>query len=393
MSTTRESMVPRLEREFEQVFGRPATARYFCPGRVNLIGEHLDYNGGTVLPAAIDLGIFAFVAERQDDTVRLHSVDKPPGKEVRMSFLEQNGERGDWSDYPQGVLRYLQQEGVPLRGADILFGATLPIGAGLSSSAAIEVLSGYIFRYGMQGQDASPADRTKLALLCQQVENEALGVKCGIMDQFSVAMGRARSAILLQCDSLEYRYVPLRVEGYSIYVLNSRKARALAESRYNARRAECDEARRIIASRTGVANLAEATVEDLALIDDEIVRRRARHVVTESRRVTLAAEALEQGDALRFGLLMRESHESLRDDFEVTGPELDALALSALEAPGCVGARMTGAGFGGCAIALVRDAERDAFVEQLSREYRRRVDLEPEVYLVHAVDGVHLLQQ
>ncbi len=360
---------------------------FFAPGRINLIGEHLDYNGGYVFPAAISLGITGRLQQRDDAIVRIKS-EQAPG-EV-LADLEGNITSGDapaWAHYPLGALRYIRKSGSALtRGVNILYSSTLPQGSGLSSSAALEVLTSYM----LTGASIwSERDRLRIAVLMKDMENEHIGVQCGIMDQFTVALGKKGHAILLNSETLAYDYVPVNTGSGSFIIMNSNRPRALADSKYNERRAQCDEALSLIREhKPQYRRLAEAEINDLESIRDHVLAKRARHVITENKRVLESVEALRAGDLRRFGALLADSHRSLRDDYEVTGPELDALVEAAVKAPGCAGARMTGAGFGGCAIALVENSHIAEFEAWVSDSYRNATGLAVDFYRSILEDGV-----
>lgn len=360
---------------------------FFAPGRVNLIGEHLDYNGGLVLPVAITLGITAVCRLRSDRLIRLHSREDARDIEIDLDHpIAHDAARG-WGNYPAGVLHELVSRGVPVPGADVSFSSTLPQGAGLSSSAALEVLTAFAF---LRLTGAPDMDRTDLALLCQKVENTFVGVNCGIMDQFAVAQGRENGALLLDCGSLEYRVVPVLLGDCALVILNTCHQRQLTDSKYNERRAECDQAAALLGPDIVRRGLAHATWDNvLSRVADPVLRRRSRHVVTEQARVEETARVLAAGDMAAFGRLLTASHASLRDDYEVTGPHLDAVVTAALAAPGCLGARMTGAGFGGCALALVRQDAMEQFTRTVRSSYRTATGLEPGFSMTHPADGVH----
>lgn len=432
-----------LRKKFLEVYGEgPDEIHiFFAPGRVNLIGEHIDYNGGYVLPVALSMGIYAAVRyadtyPHQDNIVNLASVNELGRVSVDLSekILFEPG-RG-WANYPLGVIQKLQQhdwhglgwrldQGCSLgsswsttkrlRGCQILYWGNLPLGAGLSSSAAIEVLTAYLMLHPYMRDDFDSTHRIWLAQLCQRAENEFVNVQCGIMDQFAVAMGKWNKAMLLDCASLDCRYVPVELGDYSLVIMNTSKRRSLGESRYNQRRAECEEALAVIRSHgccADVENLAQATLEQLEVLwqtpeipngagdqgfllarhsTDSVLAKRARHVVTENQRTIQAGEFLSQGDVLSFGRLMTESHNSLRYDYEVTGFELDAIVEAALSQDCCAGARMTGAGFGGCAIALVRTDSIDEFRQAVGKEYFRKTGLRADFYVSSIGDGVRRL--
>lgn len=361
--------------------------KYFAPGRVNLIGEHLDYNGGLVMPCAIDLGIIATVQESALEDVHFSSTAHANSFTFQLNALPQFDSKNEWSNYPLGVFKHLQQQGITLPSLSITFDSNLPEGSGLSSSAAIEVLTAYIIQDIL---DIS-IDRKELALFCQKVENQFIGVQCGIMDQFAVANGKKDHAILLDCNTLGYEHIPFELDDYCLLILNSKKPRALIKSAYNERKASCDEALRIIQQYVPIQTLAEASMEHLQWLKDEEINKRARHVISEQLRVNLSKKMLENGDLFTFGKLMNASHTSLKNDFEVSGIELDILAETAQELPGCIGARMTGAGFGGCAIAIVKKDSVSAFSETILKTYFNATGLHGEVYETFACNGVNRL--
>jgi len=383
------SMRPFLTEEFVHLHGpRDHEARSFlAPGRINLIGEHIDYNGGLVMPAAINLGIAAACRPRSDHLARLHSSDDPLAVEIDLDRpIEPDPARG-WGNYPAGVLHELLLQGVDLRGTDVLFTTTLPQGAGLSSSAAMGVLTAFSF---LALAEASTSDLKAIALLCQKAENQFVGVNCGIMDQFAVALGKEGCALLLDCESHDYHYVPVAMGVHAFVIMNTSRQRRLADSKYNKRRAECNAVLRLLETDAPRNGLVHASWSDvLSHVSDPVLRRRARHVISEQVRVEQASRVLAAGDLAAFGRLLTESHASLRDDYEVTGPHLDAIVGAALQAPGCLGARMTGAGFGGCAIALVEQAEIPDFTASVRSAYLAATGLEPAFYVTHAADGVH----
>lgn len=364
---------------------------YFSPGRVNLIGEHIDYNGGLVMPIAIDLGIEGIFKKRFDKNAFLLAV----GHEKRINFPihrlpDKYDQDSDWGNYPIGVIRAIQQSGVKMEGFDLFFSSTLPEGTGLSSSAAIEILTAYILLNEFGGK----IDLPQLAVMCQQVENEFIGVKCGIMDQFAVANCKKDHALLLDCNTLKHEHIPFELDDYALLVINSRKPRSLIKSAYNERKTESDAAVSILRAKGVLAEgqyLVDATMESVASISDEVIRRRARHVVSEHLRVKHAANALRMGDLHTFGRLMTASHTSMKEDYEVTGLEMDTLAITARHIDGCLGARMTGGGFGGCAIALVRKNAIQSFTDILSRRYETVTGLQCEIYVTQACDGVRAI--
>jgi galactokinase len=339
---------------FETVFGQgSATSTYHCPGRVNLIGEHIDYLGGLVMPAAISLGITAQYRPSETSVIRVHSTNFQDTVEFDLGSLPV-GKCGEWSDYVFGVILNLRKNGAAIGGCDILISSDLPLGSGLSSSAAMEVL----FYYMLTRESGAPEpNRTEMSLDCQRIENGFIGVNCGIMDQFAVANGISDHALMLDCASLHFEPVPARLGQFDLVIINSNKPRKLTESAYNERRSECEEALRTIQRSRPIQHLVEAQIEDLNVIENVRIQNRARHAITEHQRVQTAANALRNNDLHAFGQLLNESHRSLKEDFEVSCAELDTIVSFALLTEGCLGARMTGAGFGGCCIALVK---RDA---------------------------------
>ncbi|MGL4253097.1 MAG: galactokinase, partial [Fusobacteriaceae bacterium] len=338
---------------------------YFSPGRVNLIGEHIDYNGGYVFPCALDFGTYAVTAKREDRKFRMYSLnfENKGIIEFDLDLLENNPDH-DWVNYPKGVLKVMKDAGYSVeKGLDVLFFGNIPNGAGLSSSASLEVLMGTLLR----DEFNLDIDMVDIVKLSQKAENQFIGVNCGIMDQFAVGMGKKDHAILLNCDTLDYKYAPLVLEGISIVIANTNKRRGLGESKYNERRASCEVAvSDLQASGMDIRYLCEMDNEKFQevkhLIKSEESIRRARHAVSENVRVMEAMKKLNAGDITGFGELMNQSHISLRDDYEVTGVELDSLVEASWKAPGILGARMTGAGFGGCTVALVKDESIKDFI-------------------------------
>jgi galactokinase len=365
---------------------------YFAPGRVNLIGEHIDYNGGLVMPIAINLGIEGIFKKRRDNNVFLLAV----GHNKRINFPinkipDTYDADNDWCNYPIGVISQLQQQGLKMTGFDLFFDSTLPEGTGLSSSAAIEVLTAYILLSEFGGK----IDMPEIATFCQKVENEFIGVKCGIMDQFAVANCIKDHALLLNCNTLEFEQISFELDDYSLLVINSQKPRSLIKSAYNDRKAESDEALRQLIKAGALKEgqyLVDAEMESLHLITDDIIRRRARHVISENLRVKHAATSLRVGDLHTFGRLMNASHQSMKDDYEITGLEMDTLAETAQNIDGCLGARMTGGGFGGCAIALVKKTQIPRFTEIISQRYNTVTGLHCTIYACEANDGVRQIK-
>lgn len=362
---------------------------YFAPGRVNLIGEHIDYNGGFVMPGALTLGITALLRKRTDGVYRFASLNHEGEFQLDSKSPIVFDKMRSWGNYPAGIVSHLQKEGYQLSGADMLFWGNLPDGAGLSSSAALEILVGYAI---LNEQGISTIDRIWLAKFAQQVENQFVGVNCGIMDQFSVAMGKENQAILLNCQNLDFEYTPLELSGYDLVIMNTNKRRELAEGKYNERRAECEEALTLIRQHTDVPDLCSADlyVAEKAIKDATLLKR-ARHCISENIRVKEAFECLKKGQLSQFGQLLKESHNSLKNDYEVTGKELDAIAQAANKHPACLGARMTGAGFGGCAIAIVKTELLYDFQQVVARRYTEQTGLKPDFYVSKLGEGVRFL--
>jgi len=388
--TTKKSV---LKNNFRRIFkNRDKSFVYFSPGRVNLIGEHIDYNGGKVMPLAIDSGTFGVIAKRSDQTIRLYS--KNYAKEGVSLF--ENGhfskkDRPSWTAYVIGVVFALSKRGILLpNGFDLWLYGNLPSGAGLSSSASVEMLTAF----ALNDQFRLKLTMLDLVKIAREAENHYVGVQCGIMDQFAIGFGEKDKAILLDTNTLEYEYVPLKLPEMKIVIINSNKRRELAESKYNERLDECKLALSLL-QKEGVAirNLCDLTPEDLSKnlhLFNTRLRKRVRHVVTENDRVKKAVRALSEGDLLTLGKLLNTSHVSLRDDYEVTGRELDEIILAAW-ASGSHGARMTGAGFGGCAIALVKTLEIPAFRRRVLKHYKRIIGYTPSFYIASPSGGVRLI--
>lgn len=373
-----------LADSFRERFGQ--TPRLFrAPGRVNLIGEHTDYNDGFVMPAAIGLSCVVAIAEGADRRLVVHSENLQETVEIELDSSRPQ-RRGQWSDYVQGVAVVLEQNGRRLRGGNLLLQSDVPIGSGLSSSAAIEVASGL----ALLSNSGAELERLELARLCQRAENEFVGARVGIMDQFTACFGQAGHALLLDCRSLQYRLLPLPAEA-SLVICDSGVRHALSGGEYNARRAECETGVRLLARhRPQVRALRDATLAELERHRSElgdVVFRRCRHVVTENARVLQAAEALERSDLAEFGRLMGESHRSLRYDYEVSCYELDLLVELAAGRNGVYGARMTGGGFGGCTVNLVESGAVEEFRQAISAGYQQATGKTPKIYVSEAASG------
>lgn len=359
---------------------------FFAPGRVNLIGEHLDYNGGLVMPAALSVGISAAGRSLELPIVRVSSMSLPGTLEIELNSKTLFDSELKWGNYVIGVIDQLIEQGYVLNGAEILFDSDLPIGAGLSSSAALEVLTAYTL---LSLTGLPDIDRIKIALLCQNAEHRFIGVQCGIMDQFTVALGKRDSALLLNTESLIYETIPFKLENYRLVIMNTNKFRELTSSEYNRRRCECMKALTIIRQKIKLDRLVNLKFEEInKYLSDWVLRKRVRHIVTEQQRVIQAVEILRRKSFEEFGQLMNQSHISLRDDFSVTGRELDAIVEAAWEADGCIGARMTGAGFGGSAIALVKYEALDQFIIRVGKKYLQSTGLIPDFIIPNIDDGV-----
>ena len=374
---------------FEDTYGyKPhGTHFYFCPGRVNLIGEHIDYNGGLVMPAAIQLGIYVVAVKTKGSTIRLSSNSFPGIEEVSSVGPIKKSDEPTWVNYVLGLARELQGGAYVLPSCDILFISDLPIGSGLSSSAAIEVISNYLFRdlLGLEVNVLQGVD------LCKKVENEFIGVKSGIMDPFAVSMGKKDHAILLNCETLEYEYVKATFKDYKWLILDSMHPRTLASSAYNERKMECENALAYLQKKKFKNHLVEYDLDDVQQIQDEKIQRRALHVITEQQRVLKAAEAMKNNDVKTVAELMNDSHDSLKENYEVTGFYLDSLVYRAREHEACIGARMTGAGFGGCIISLVRKDESEEFIQYILEMYKQDTGLQASCYMAELRNGVHKL--
>lgn len=370
-----------LKRKFHNIYGKEEVKTFFSPSRVNLIGEHIDYNGGYVLPCALNLGTYGCVRARNDNKIRLASGNFDLKVEVELDDLKYE-KAHDWANYPKGVIYFMKQKNYNVSGMDILVWGNIPNGAGLSSSASLELLIAEMVNNLFNNGEISKLNLVKIS---QEAENNFIGVKCGIMDQFAVAMGKEDCAILLDCNNIKYRYIDIDMRNYKLVVMNTNKRRKLDESKYNERRRECEEALNILKRYKDMDYLCELSVEELECVEkyltEKNIKKRVYHVVYENQRVLNACKCLEKGDIEGLGQLFKESHESLKNLYEVTGIELDTMVEGALKEKGCVGARMTGAGFGGCAIALVDEVEVDNFIHNVAYTYKKKMGYEGEFYL------------
>lgn len=376
-----------IKEEFQKRFQKKPEHIFFSPGRVNLIGEHIDYNGGKVMPCAVSLGTYLAISKNTDKILRFQCLNFPESAQLHLqnSYTKTGKE---WFNYPLGVIDHLLNEGHSISGLDMLFYGNLPIAAGLSSSASIEVLTAYALNHLFQLN----ISRLEIALLSKKVENEFIGVNCGIMDQFAVTFGEKDKAILLNCDTLEYDLLPFETGDYILAIINTNKARSLADSKYNERFAQCGAALKALKKEIDVNNLCEIDMETFQshkhLINDPVLEKRALHVISENFRVNEATRVLKENDLKKFGQLMYESHQSLKDLYEVSGIELDTIVDFCKTYKNCIGARMTGAGFGGCAIALVKKERLEDFSKKLTIYYKTKIGYEPTVFASEIGEGV-----
>ena len=383
-------MKEKLLQKFNELFGKGDDDRvYFAPGRVNLIGEHTDYNGGHVFPCALTIGTYAVARKREDDKLRFFSMNFEDLGVIESSLDDLKPyKEADWTNYPKGVMWAFAEKGMKIdKGLDILLYGNIPNGSGLSSSASVEVLTGFILR-DLFGFDVTNQD---LALIGQFSENKFNGVNCGIMDQFAIAMGKKDNAIFLDTATLKFEYAPIKLENAKIVISCSNKKRGLGDSKYNERRSECEQALAEIQQYIGIETLGDLTEEQFEMyktsIKDEDRQKRAKHAVYENQRTIKAVEALKNNDVEEFGRLMIASHDSLRDDYEVTGIELDTLVEEALKIDGVIGSRMTGAGFGGCTVSIVKDDAVDEFIEKVGKAYEAKIGYAADFYVVEIGDG------
>ncbi len=361
-------------------------ALYFAPGRVNLIGEHTDYNGGYVFPCALSFGTYLLVRKNGSRTIHFATTNFDHRGEANLDQpFEKDGK--SWINYPIGVLSELRKRAREAEGMDLLYSGDIPNGAGLSSSASIEMVTAFalndLFSFGIE-----PMDLVKLG---QDAENKFVGVNCGIMDQFASGMGEANKALFLNCDTLDYQKVPLKLDGMKIVISNTNVRRGLADSKYNERRSECEKAVEYLQEVKPINNLSGMSMAEFeehgAVIPEDNVKRRARHVISENDRTLRAIDALNRGDIETFGTLMNQSHDSLRDDYEVTGKELDTLVEEARNIKGTIGSRMTGAGFGGCTVSIVEEDAIEEFIRSVGKNYEERTGLHADFYIAEVSDG------
>jgi galactokinase len=382
----------KLRKTFAELYGTQGDepVLFFAPGRVNLIGEHTDYNGGFVLPCAIQHGTYLLIRKTDEKVIKLASVNDPQKTVIPVTdhFSKQSVH---WFNYPIGVFEQFIEKGIPVGGMEFLFYGDIPANAGLSSSASIEMVTAFALNYFLN----AGLDLLVLVKMSQKAEHEFAGVNCGIMDQFAVGMGKANHAIFLNCKNLEYKLIPVPLSGYKLIIANTNKPRSLADSKYNERVAECQLAVAFLAERFSINKLGDLGYPQFFkaqdAIPDEVIRKRARHVISENQRVLASVASLLKGDLPHFGVLMNTSHDSLRDNYEVTGFELDTLVEEARKIPGVLGSRMTGAGFGGCTVSLVREDVIPVFMDKVGTEYKATTRLSADFYVAEIGDGVKMI--
>lgn len=385
-----------VTKAFAEKFGGTEGVRlFFAPGRVNLIGEHTDYNGGHVFPCAISLGTYAAARKRNDRKVRLYSANFPNAGVTETSLDELVPlEKAGWAGYPKGVIWAFGQRGYTIKnGFDMVIYGDIPAGAGLSSSASLEVLTGFVLRslFGEEDSRIASVTNEELALIGQQSENEYNGMHCGIMDQFASAMGKEGNAIFLDTNTMQFEYAPIELDGMKLMITNTNKKHSLVDSEYNLRREQCARALKDLQTKLPVKTLGDLSIEEFEanklLITDEVCRRRAKHAVYENQRTIRAVAALKAGDIVTFGKLMNESHVSLRDDYETSCREADILAEEAWKIPGVLGSRITGGGFGGCTVSIVKDEATDEFKEKIGAVYLKKVGYPASFYMLQIGSG------
>lgn len=385
-----------VTKAFAEKFGSTEGVRlFFAPGRVNLIGDHTDYNGGHVFPCAISLGTYAAARKRNDRKVRLYSANFPDAGVTETSLDELVPlEKAGWAGYPKGVIWAFGQRGYTIEnGFDMVIYGDIPAGAGLSSSASLEVLTGFVLRslFGEEGSRIASVTNEELALIGQQSENEYNGMHCGIMDQFASAMGKEGNAIFLDTNTMQFEYASIELDGMKLMITNTNKKHSLVDSEYNLRREQCTRALKDLQTKLPVKTLGDLSIEEFEankmLITDEVCRRRAKHAVYENQRTIKAVAALKAGDIVTFGKLMNESHVSLRDDYETSCREADILAEEAWKIPGVLGSRITGGGFGGCTVSIVKDEAADEFKEKIGAVYLKKVGYPASFYMLQIGSG------
>ena len=386
--------IRELKQTFAKAYGKEATAVYFSPGRVNLIGEHTDYNGGSVFPCALSFGTYLLLAPNGTQTMRFKSLNMPEVVEVPVDKMTEPLPGKSWVNYPMGCFAWYVRQGHKFdQGLDVLIWGNVPAGAGLSSSAALEVVAAFAANDYL-GLNYNHTDFAKIG---QLAEHEFAGVNCGIMDQFASSWGKKDHAIHLNCDTLEFEHVPVKLNGIKVVIANTHSPHHLDSGAYNDRVAQCQLAlQQLRKVKPELKNLAELTVAEFEKIEnaitDPVAHKRARHVVGEVQRTSDAVKALKAGDIQKFGKLMNASHVSLRDDYDVTGLQLDTMAEEAWKVPGVLGSRMTGGGFGGCTVSLVKDEAIEQFKKQVGENYERITGIKPEFYVAEISDGARRLE-
>ena len=382
--------IDQLKSAYEAAYQKSATDIFFSPGRVNLIGEHTDYNGGFVFPCALSFGTYILLSKNDEQKINFRSLNMEAIYSLELTQLSEPLPNKAWANYPLGVFAQFIKRGISItQGYDILFWGNVPAGAGLSSSAAMEVVTAYALNELL----GTGYELTELAKIGRAAEHEFAGVMCGIMDQFASAHGKVDHAIYLNCDTLEYDLVPVKLDGVKVVVTNTHSPHKLDSGSFNDRVRQCQLAVEQLNSVRPTQYLAELSQVDFDQVEhaitDEVAHRRARHVVGEVQRTKDAVAALQQGDIVLFGKLMNQSHISLRDDYEVTGLHLDALAEAAWKVDGVLGSRMTGGGFGGCTVSLVREESINTFIEQVGKEYTAKTGLKADFYIAEIGEGAH----
>jgi len=384
--------IPDLKQKFNQLFGEKGEKihTYYAPGRVNIIGEHTDYNGGYVLPCSINYGTYLLARKINDPLIKFKSINFPMTAQVCMK-REFSAVGKTWVNYPLGVFNEFQKKGFDIHGLELLYAGDIPNGAGLSSSASIEMVTAFAINDFM----GIELDVLELIKLSQRAENEFVRMQCGIMDQFAVGMGQKDKAVFLDCDTLEYDTVPLQLKDHSLIISNTNKRRELADSKYNERRSQCESAVTYLRKQKQIRNLSELSFDEFKsfqnVIPDSVVRKRAYHVISENQRVLDAVEAIKSEELEKLGQLMYASHDSLRNDYEVTCTELDILVEEAAKLNGVIGSRMTGGGFGGCTITIIKNSEIELFKSVVGEKYLKRTGLKADFYLAEIGEGVRFL--
>jgi galactokinase len=364
---------------------------FFSPGRVNLIGEHTDYNGGFVFPCALNYGTYLLIRKIKGNTLKFSTINFNDDSEAEINGLFKNTSK-KWINYPLGVINEFIKKGIKLSGLEFLYYGDVPNGAGLSSSASIEMVTAV----ALNELFSAAFNTLEMVKMSQKAENEFVGMNCGIMDQFAVGFGRKDHAIFLNCDTLFFEQVPIILTGCSLIITNTNKRRGLTDSKYNERRSECEKAVELLQKYRPIRNLSELSTGEIGIlekyINDPVVRKRAKHIISENGRVTEAVKVLKENNITRFGELMNQSHDSLKDDYEVTGMELDTLVYEGRKLPGVIGTRMTGAGFGGCTISIIKKEDSAKFMTALSSVYQKKTGLVPDFYQPEIGDGARRIE-